>query len=126
VSFEVPDKIKVSHPALHGGDCCPECAKRKVYRLSEPAALVRITGMAPLGATVYECDRLRCNLCGEVFTAPAPTGVREQKHDETATSGWPAQVRHAIAIQPHREATAGPGLPLPAERSTSRTHPTWS
>jgi hypothetical protein len=25
-------------------------------------------GQALLAATVYELDRLRCNLCGEVFT----------------------------------------------------------
>jgi transposase len=80
------DTVKVAHPSLHSGDRCPECAKGKVYPLAEPAALVRITGMAPLGATVYACDRWRCNLCGEVFTAPAPEGVGEAKYDETATS----------------------------------------
>ena len=42
--------------------------------------------MAPLGATVYECERWRCNLCGEVFTAPAPEGVGPAKYDATATS----------------------------------------
>jgi len=68
-------KIKVSHPCLHGGDACPECQKGKVYLLSDPAVLVRIVGMAPLSATVYEQERLRCNLCGEVFTAPAPERV---------------------------------------------------
>jgi transposase len=55
---------------------CPGCASGKLYPQSEPAKLVRITGMAPLSATVYACDRLRCNLCGEVFTAPAPAGQR--------------------------------------------------
>jgi transposase len=43
--------------------------------LSEAAVLVRIVGMAPLSATVYEQERLRCNPSGEVFTAPAPEGV---------------------------------------------------
>lgn len=57
------DKVKVPHPTLHGGDCCPGCAKGKVYPLVEPAMLVRITGMAPLGATVYEGDRLRGHTC---------------------------------------------------------------
>src|SRR5450759_729213 len=45
-----------------------------------------ITGMAPLSATVYACDRLRCNLCGEVYTAAAPEGVGNEKYDATATS----------------------------------------
>ena len=51
-----------------------------------PAVLVRIRGMAPLGATLYERERLRCNLCGEVFTAAAPEGVGEEKYDETAAA----------------------------------------
>jgi len=63
-------KVHTQHPTLHGGDSCPECTKGRVYPLAEPETLVRITGVAPLGATVYENDRLRCNLCGEVFCAP--------------------------------------------------------
>jgi len=109
------DKIEVPHPSLHGGDCCPECAKGKVYPLSEPATLVRITGMAPLGATVYESDRLRCNLCGEVFTAPAPEGVGEQKYDETATS-MVGLLKYGTGLPFNRIETLqkGMGIPLPA------------
>jgi hypothetical protein len=31
-------------------------------------------------------DRLRCNLCGEVFTAPEPEGVGPETYDETAAA----------------------------------------
>jgi len=57
-----------------------------VPRLSEPKLLVRVTGMAPLRATVYELERLRCGLCGEVFTARSPPGIGEDKYDETAAA----------------------------------------
>ena len=80
------DQVTVAHPHLHGGEACPGCTSGKLYPQSEPAKLVRITGMAPLSATVYACDRLRCNLCGEVYTAPAPEGVGNEKYDATATS----------------------------------------
>ena len=80
------EQISVPHPTLHGGEACPACEKGKVYRLAEPATRVRITGMAPLGARVYACDRLRCNLCGEVYTADSPPGVGEQKYDASASS----------------------------------------
>jgi hypothetical protein len=79
-------KISVPHASLHRGDGCPECQKGKVYPLSEPAVLVRVQGMAPLSATRYEKDRLRCNLCGEVYTAASPPGVGDDKYDETAAS----------------------------------------
>ena len=42
--------------------------------MSEPGVLVRIKGQAPIAATVYELEKLRCNLCGDVFTAAAPEG----------------------------------------------------
>jgi hypothetical protein len=66
---------KVAHATLQGGEACQGCLKGKVYPLQEPAVRVRVTGMAPLAATVWECERLRCNLCGEVYTAAPPEGV---------------------------------------------------
>ncbi len=47
---------------------------------------MRIVGQAPLQASVYELDRLRCNLCGEVFTAEEPEGVGPEKYDETTAA----------------------------------------
>jgi len=109
------ERVKVPHPTLHGGDCCPECQKGKIYPLAEPATLVRITGMAPLGATVHECDRLRCNLCGEVFTAAAPEGVGEKKYDETAT-GMVGLLKYGTGLPFNRieKLQQGMGIPLPA------------
>ena len=79
------EKIKVGHQNLKSGDACPACERGKLYPQSEPAKLVRVTGMAPLAAKIYELERLRCNLCGQVFTAEAPEGVGGQKYDDSAT-----------------------------------------
>jgi len=62
-------RIAVSHSSLHQGDRCPECQRGKVYPLHDPGRLVRIEGQASIAATMYELQKLRCNLCGEVFTA---------------------------------------------------------
>ena len=71
--------------------------------------------MAPLMATVYACERLRCNLCGEVYTAPAPEGVGDEKYDATATS-MVALLKYGTGLPFHRIETlqAGMGIPLPA------------
>ena len=37
-------------------------------------------------AKVYELQKLRCNLCGRVYTADAPEGVGTEKYDATAAS----------------------------------------
>lgn len=79
-------KIKVPHCTLHPGDHCPECGKGKVYALDAPGVLVRLMGQAPITGTVYELEKLRCNLCLEVFTAEAPAGVGEEKYDATSAS----------------------------------------
>lgn len=109
------EQVPVPHPLLHRGDGCPGCETGKVYPLSEPAKLVRITGMAPLGARVYSCDRLRCNLCGEVFTAPAPEGVGPEKYDETASS-MVGLLKYGTGLPFNRieKLQAGMGIPLPA------------
>src|SRR5690606_31662502 len=83
------ERIAVAHGALAAGDPCPEpdCEGGKLYlQRHEPAVLVRVTGVAPLKATVYELERLRCHLCGTVFTAEPPAGVSEEKYDASAAA----------------------------------------
>lgn len=79
-------KVQVPHPSLHSGDRCPGCGQGKVYVLATPGVLVRMVGQAPITGTVYELEKLRCNLCLEVFTAEAPAGVGEEKYDATSAS----------------------------------------
>ena len=79
-------KVEVPHASLKAGDQCPDCQRGRVYSVREPGVLVRIKGQAPIAARVYELEKLRCNLCGDVFTAAAPEGVGAEKYDETAAS----------------------------------------
>jgi hypothetical protein len=64
---------------------------------------------------VYACERLRCNLCGEVYTAPAPVGVGDEKYDATATS-MVGLLKYGTGLPFNRIETlqAGMGIPLPA------------
>lgn len=80
------NKVQVPHTRLKRAERCPECQKGKLYELNPPGVLVRVTGQAPLAATVYELQKLRCNLCGEVYTAEAPEGIGSEKYDERAGS----------------------------------------
>src|SRR5512142_3515700 len=78
-------RIDVPHPSLTAGDACPACGQGTVYEKA-PGVLVRITGQPPLAATIYELQKLRCHLCGQVFTADAPEEAGDQKYDVTAGS----------------------------------------
>ncbi len=79
------ERVDVRHPTLKPGDACPACGDGTVYD-KQPGVLVRITGQPPLAAKIYELQKLRCGLCGQVFTAPAPAGAGDDKYDATAAS----------------------------------------
>jgi transposase len=108
-------KVEVSHASLKSGDQCPDCRRGKVYPQREPGVLVRIQGQAPIAATVYELEKLRCNLCGDVFTAAAPEEAGERKYDETAAS-MIALLRYGSGFPWNRleGLQENLGIPLPA------------
>ncbi len=94
-------RVEVPHRSLKHGDRCPECQRGKVYPQRDPGVLVRLKGQAPIEATVYELQKLRCNLCGEVFTAEAPEGVGDAKYDETSASMM-ALLKYGSGVPFHR------------------------
>ena len=96
------------------GDACPECPNGKVYAQKEPKTLIRIVGQAPIQATVHELERLRCNLCGQVFTAEPPEGVGPEKYDETVA--MVAQLKYGSGMPFNRleDLERRLGVPLPA------------
>jgi len=114
-AYRGAEKVPVAHAKLAHGDRCPDCARGNVYRQKEPKALVRIVGQAPLSATVYELERLRCNACGQVFTAAEPEGVGSEKYDETAAA-MIAQLKYGSGIPFYRLERLEDqlGIPLPA------------
>ena len=114
-AYRAAEKVPVTHQKLTHGDRCPDCARGNVYTQKEPKALVRIVGQAPLAATVYELERLRCNACGQVFTAEEPEGVGPAKYDETA-SAMIAQLKYGSGVPFHRLERMEEllGIPMPA------------
>ena len=118
-SYRGAKKVAVPHPTLQAGDACPGCEKGKVYPQKESRVLVRLVGQAPLAATVYELGRLRCNLCGQVFTAPEPEGEGPEKYDET-TAAMIALLKYGSGLPFHRLEKLEQllGIPLPASHGS--------
>jgi transposase len=84
-AYRTAERIDVPHPSLTAGDPCPVCGEGTVYAKA-PGVLVRITGQPPLAAKIYQLEKLRCHLCGQVFTAAAPAEAGDRKYDATAGS----------------------------------------
>lgn len=114
--YKGAENVKVPHATLNHGCCCPNCkAGSKLRQLPDPSVIVRVTGMAPIQAIVYEMARLRCNICGKVFTADTPEGVGEEKYDETVSS-MVGVLRYGTGMPFNRleKFQENQGVPLPA------------
>ena len=75
--------LPIAHEdGLCAGALCPKCLKGKLRALM-PARLIRITAQPMLDAIFYEMERLRCALCGAVFTARAPAQAAQGKYDDS-------------------------------------------
>jgi hypothetical protein len=72
-------------------------------------------GRAPLEGTVYELEKLRCNLCGKIFTALVPEEAGKDKYDETACA-MVALLKYGSGLPFNRLETLQDslGIPLPA------------
>jgi transposase len=114
-AFTGAEKVCVQHAQLKSGDVCPECRDGKVYCQKEPKTLVRIVGRPPLQAIVFEMERLRCNACGEVFTASEPQSAGPAKFDASAMA-MTALIKYGEGMPFNRleQLEKQLGIPLPA------------
>jgi transposase len=128
------DKVRVPNATLKAADLCPLCSKGKIYEIKTPGVVIRLVGRAPIHATVYELEKLRCNLCGEVFTAEEPDDIGDEKHDETVGSTI-ALLKYGSGFPFYRleQLQGSLGIPLPAstqwdimEQTADRIHPVYS
>jgi transposase len=116
------ERVEVPHESLRPGDPCPQCADGTVYE-SRPGVLVRLVGQAPVQAMVYYLQKLRCNLCGVVFTAQSPDSVGVNKYDATAGS-MIALLKYGAGMPFHRaeKLQESLGIPLPASTQWDIVH----
>jgi transposase len=113
-AYSGAERIEVPLASLTAGDRCPKCEDGTIYQ-SRPGVLVRLTGQPPIGAKIYYLQKLRCNLCGAVFSAEAPACACAEKYDATAGS-MIALLKYGTGMPFNRTENLqqGLGIPLPA------------
>jgi transposase len=109
--------VDVPHEKLHAGAVCPCCARGNLFEMREPSTIVRIFGQAPLAAVQWDCQRLRCSGCGDVFTAKAPDEAQGPKYDDTAASMM-ALMRYGTGMPLNRLAHLQKNMQTPVPAST--------
>jgi hypothetical protein len=88
-----------------------------VYAQRDPGLLIRLRGQPPISGTIYELEKLRCHLCGEVFTADPPAGVGPEKYDPT-TGAMIALLKYGSGMPFHRLERLQADLQIPLPAST--------
>ncbi|MFC1764896.1 IS66 family transposase [Planctomycetota bacterium] len=116
-SYTGADKEQIEHESLKPGDPCPDCCKGTVYVMGKPSQRVRVTGQAPLHATVYEFQKLRCGLCGKVFTPQAAEDLGPEKYDAQAVA-MIALLKYGMGVPYHRLERLEKILGIPLAAST--------
>jgi len=132
--FTGAEKIEVRHESLQPGNPCPKCETGTLYDTGRPGVLVRLVGQAPVKATVYFLQKLRCNPCGAIFTAKAPEGVHADERYDPTVASMLALLRYGYGMPFHRQETlqGNLGIPLPdatqwdiVDAQAERAEPVW-
>ena len=110
-------RVDVSHEALNAGDPCPSCDRGTLYGQPQGGIALRFTGQSPLQVTIYELEKLRCGLCGEVFTAMLPEAAGLDKYDPTV-AGMIAVLKYGNGLPFNRLAGLQENLGMPLPSST--------
>jgi hypothetical protein len=125
--------IDVPHPTLQAGQRCQHCQQGRLRVQRSPALALRIVGAPPISATGYAMARLRCDTCGELFTAPTPPEAGPQKYDPSV-GVTVALLRYGCGMPHYRLARLQKSLGVPLPESTQwelmqplfqQTQPVW-
>ncbi len=116
-AYRGAERISVPHETLKARDACPKCETGTLYGVGAPGLLIRITGRAPLAATIYELEKLRCNLCGAVFTAKPAEEIGTEKYD-AASAAMIGLLKYGSGLPFNRIAQLQENLEVPLPPAT--------
>ena len=106
--------VAVAHEHLKAGDACPGCSQGKLYDTQRPAVLLHLHAQPIIAATRFELEKLRCALCGKLFSATAPPEAGQEKYDANVAPML-AVMRYGYGMPINRIAQLQQdfGVPLP-------------
>lgn len=108
-------KVTVAHEQLKPGDVCPGCDDGRLYDTQRPAVLLHLHAQPIVAGTVFELAKLRCALCGQLFSATPPADAGQEKYDLNVAPTL-AVMRYGYGMPTNRLAQMQQdvGVPLPA------------
>lgn len=118
--------IHIDHPEHNAGDACPDCQAVELNgKLSQitPGVLIRLQGNPLITGHRYEIEKLRCNLCGQQYSAPIPEAVKTSEKYAPSCKTTLAIGRYYMGLPFKRIETwqSFQGIPLPDATSWDKT-----
>ena len=107
--------VSVPHGHLKAGDLCPACVKGKLYDTQCPSVLLHLCAQPMIAGTLFEIEKLRCALCGKLFSATTPAEAGQEKYDANVAPML-AVMRYGYGMPMNRieQMQEDFGVPLPA------------
>jgi transposase len=109
-------ETSVPHADLRAGDTCTACERGKLYPFRTVVHVV-IRGQAPLQAKKFNLEVLRCNTCGETFTAEPPAEAKGPKYRASAVAIL-AALHYTFGMPFNRQEDLQKQLGVPVASST--------
>ena len=112
-AYHAAEVVHCNHELLKPGDRCPQCKQSNLY-LVDPKRRIVFEGQAPLVATCFELERLRCALCGTYFSATAAVATTNKY---TASAKAILAIMHCqmgMTYYGLERLQANMGMPVPA------------
>jgi len=108
-------RVAVAHAELEAGNACPDCQGGKLYDTRRPAVLLHLHAQPLIAGTVFELEKLRCALCGKLFSATAPADAGQEKYAPNVAPTL-AVMRYGYGMPTNRldQMQQDIGVPLPA------------
>ena len=94
--------IDIAHQTLKKRDACPDCLKGKLFQLKS-GTVIRIVGQPWLQVEIYRPERLRCSLCGKVFTANLPTEVATNSRTDNSAKAIVTLLKYRGGVPFYRQ-----------------------
>jgi transposase len=123
-AYSGAERVEVAHETLRHGDACPlKGCEGRVYVQKDPHYKIRVTGRSPVAAMIWAFERLRCALCGMIFTAQQPAGMGAKKYDESVVA-MIAYLRFGAGFPHNRleKIQESFGIPLPSSTQWELLH----
>lgn len=108
--------IDMIHQTLKKGDSCPECLKGRLFQLKS-GTVIRIVGQPWLQVEIHKPERLRCSLCGKIFTANLPSELNTGSRVDQSAKAIVTLLKYRGGVPFYRQEQVQEALGIPISAS---------